>query len=268
METYFVNEAMNEAVKNFLDSKDKPNSVLHNNFLVVVIRTLSLIYGELDITNAYLTKNEKSLNVNLSKYGYPLNKIEEFKKHLQNFEDIEKTSEKPNPYFLIIEKILIDMFITKKVKFSVTEEEEKKFKQLLYSPSANHELIISYNFLHTKNEYEIINYFNEQNNLNSKVEVEQPKHLLSPEAYRVISKSYTDVKALSAMDVEKINEEVYKALKVNKYAINFEYLLEKAINDFYKNHLSSGNGYVDILLIMSVISTLIMGISIITFLII
>ena len=49
-----------------------------------------------------------------------------------------------------------------------------------------------------------------------------------------------------------------------------EYLLEKALEamEREKNKITSGNGYVDILLVMSIICTIIMVVGIITFIII
>ena len=45
MESYFINEAIEKAINDYMNSKDKVESVLYNSFLVVVIRMLISIYG-------------------------------------------------------------------------------------------------------------------------------------------------------------------------------------------------------------------------------
>ena len=69
MEPYFINEAVDKAINDYMSSKDKKEGVLYNSFLVVVIRMLISIYGELDIINPYQIKNEDALRNNLMKYA-------------------------------------------------------------------------------------------------------------------------------------------------------------------------------------------------------
>ena len=60
------------------------------------------------------------------------------------------------------------------------------------------------------------------------------------------------------------------AFKIRENAINKEYLLEKAIEAIERenNKITSGNGYVDILLVMSVICTIVMIVGIIAFIVV
>ncbi len=266
MITYFINEAFDMAIKTYLDKKTKPNCVEFNSFLVVVIRSLVFIYGELDITTPYFSKKEELFDRNLGKYNYSDLEIEAFKKELENYLINEKNNVKPNPSFLEIEKMLINMFMMKKINHVVTKDEEIIFESLLYTPNNQNELMISYNFLHSATGSEVINYFKDRNEKCKKVTVETPKHLLTPDAYNVINKNYTDICLLSAVDVEKVNSEVYSALEVPKNAINHEYLLDQKLKEFYHKTepVTSGNGYVDILLILGIICTIIMIIIIAT----
>ncbi len=266
MVSYFINEAFDLAIKTYLDKKNKPNTIEYNSFLVVLIRTLVFIYGELDITTPYFSKHEHLLDENLGKYNFSKLEIDAFKKELDLYLENEKNNVKPNPSFLKIEKMLINMFMMKKINHVVTVEEEDNFRKLLYTNNSNNDLMISYNFLHSPDVNEIENYFIDRSEKCKKITVETPKHLLSPNAYNVINKNYTDVCLLSAVDVEKVNEEVYKFLEVPKNAVNHEYLLEEKLKEFYYEDvpLTSGNGYVDILLILGIICTIIMIIIILT----
>ena len=71
----FVNNAINDSIVMYYQSKDKPLSLEYNTFLVTVMRMIILLCGELDITNCYHTKNEKGMggfDTNLTKYGFPV----------------------------------------------------------------------------------------------------------------------------------------------------------------------------------------------------
>ena len=115
MKSFFINEAFDKAINDYLISKDKEDSILYNSFLVVVIRMLVSIYGELDILNPYQVKNEIALDSNLMKYGSSIEEISNLKRALEGFYLIEKRNVKSlkrevNPYFISVQKYLIDLF--------------------------------------------------------------------------------------------------------------------------------------------------------------
>ena len=80
----------------------------------------------------------------------------------------------------------------------------------------------------------------------------------------------TQINNMDANEIDRVNHQVYDYFKIRENAINKEYLLDKAIEaiEREKNKVTSGNGYVDILLIMSIICTVIMVVGIITFIVI
>ena len=45
----FVNNAINDSIIKYYQSKGNPNSLQFNSFLVTVMRMIVLLYGELDI---------------------------------------------------------------------------------------------------------------------------------------------------------------------------------------------------------------------------
>ena len=90
MESYFINEAIEKAINDYMNSKDKVESVLYNSFLVVVIRMLISIYGELDIINPYQIKNEDAFKNNLMKYGATKEEIDNLFELISNFYLIER----------------------------------------------------------------------------------------------------------------------------------------------------------------------------------
>ena len=278
MNQVFVNEAFSKAVDNYLKSSDNVQGVMYNSFMVVVIRMLVCMYSELDIVNPMVVGDTDLLYKNLTKFGYSKDSLNIFFSNLQLFYEIETTNEssdkkQKNPYFVMIKKDLVDMFIAKKLNFYLTEDEVREFYDLLYTPFSKNPLRVSYNFLAStingNDVMEIDNYFKTQMRENVKVVMPKEKHFLNVKAYELLNYSMDDLNKMDSNEIERVNHQVYDYFKIRENAINKEYLLEKAIEaiEREKNKVTSGNGYVDILLVMSVICTIIMVVGIITFIV-
>lgn len=265
MDKVFINNAFSKAIYDYQNSCDNIQGIMYNSFLVVVVRMLISIYSELDIINPMMIGDEKLLKENLAKFGYSPDAIMIFLSNLQLFLDIEndnnqKEIKDKNPYFITIQKELVDMFIKKKVNFYITEVEVNEFYDLLYTPYSKNPLRVSYNFLNATDVLEIDRYFKSEMRSNVKVVMPKEKHYLNVKAYELLNYSMDDIKNMSSADVDRVNSLVYDYFKIRENAINKEYLLEKAIEKIERenNKVTSGNGYVDILLILSVISTVFM----------
>ena len=264
MKTFFINEAFDKAINDFLISKDKEDSILYNSFLVVVIRMLVSIYGELDIINPYHVKNEIAFDSNLMKYGASIEEISNFKRALDGFYLIEKRNVKAskresNKYFINVQKHLIDLFNLKRLNYGINAEESHQFFDLLYTPGTSNALRFSYNFLNAENEYEVAQYFKEVMAI-KKEEEKRKKDLLGFDVYKLFNVSIADLSKMNESEVTNLNSEIYKSLDIKENAINKDYLLDEKVREFkvQSNPITSGNGYVDILLIMSVIVTVVM----------
>ena len=275
MNKVFINESFTEAINSYLAHKDDQKGIVYNSFLVVCIRMLVIIYNETDILNPYTSNNAEILKSNLTKFGYSLAKVEEFFTLLDEYKKIEEQNKNlsikiENPYFIDIQKRLVDMVMTKKINFHISEADLRDFYNLLYTPDNKEPLMISYNYLTAKDKInEVKKYFLEQLKLSEPVEEEATKNYLNNRSYEIMGYKMEDIKKLTADQLEKMNHQVYDFFKIRENAINKEYLLEKAIeeHDNPKTELTTGNGYVDILLVMGAICTLIMVGAIIRFLI-
>ena len=119
---------------------------------------------------------------------------------------------------------------------------------------------MSYNFLTAVDVMEVDRYFREQMKNNVKVIKSKEKHYLNVKAYEILNYSMDNLAKMSDTDLANVNSEVYDYFGIRENAINKEYLLDKALNalDKEKNAVTSGNGYVDILLVLSVICTVVM----------
>ena len=234
MDKVFINEAFTKAINDYLKSSDNIQGVTYNSFLVVVLRSLVSIYSELDIVNPKVMDDAELLKDNLSKFGYSKTDVEVFLSNLQLFLDFEKENEKrsvknKNPYFIIIQKELVDMLIKKKLNFYLTEAEVIEFYDLLYTPYSKNPLRVSYNFLQASDVLEVDRYFKIQMKENIKVILPKEKHYLNVKAYELLNYSFDDIKNMDSSDVDKVNSQVYDYFKIRENAINKEYLLDKAI---------------------------------------
>lgn len=271
MEKVFINTAFTKAIDDYMNSSDNVRGVLYNSFLVVVIRMLISIYSELDIINPKMAEDANMLKENLAKFGYLRTNIDSFLDNVQLFYDFElkrkSNNSIKNPYFITIQKNLIDMLIAKKLNFYLTELDVKKFYELLYTPFAPDPLRVSYNFLMADKVLEIDEYFKRQMSENVKLVLPQEKHFLNIKAYELLNYSMDDLRNLDGSEIDKINTQVYDYFKIRENAINKEYLLEKAIEAMERENdkVTSGNGYVDILIVLSVICTVAMLVGILAF---
>lgn len=265
MKPYFINEAVDQAINDYLSSNNSPDGILYNTFLVVVIRMLVSIYGELDILNPFRLNNEDAFNFNLMKYGAKIEDIDNLKRLIDGFYIIEKRnknakSKEENNYFIEIQKVLIDLFNLKRINHGVTDQETKEFFDLLYTPGTSNPLRLSYNYLKSSNIYEIAEYYKEKMALNNDKDEENKKPLLKFDVYKLFKISVADLSKMNSDEINKINSDIYKAFDISENAMNKDYLLEEKLKQIkgQKKLLTSGNGYVDILLIMSIIITVVM----------
>ena len=228
MKSFFINEAIDKAINDYLQSKNQKESILFNSFLVAVIRALISIYGELDIINPYQIKNENLFITNLLKYGATKEDIDSLLRLIDGFYIIDKRNQETirreeNVYFIEVQKKLIDLFILKKNNYDVSKKDIDNFYDLLYTPNTKNPLRLSYNYLNAYDIYEVDKYYHKllNKNINKSVIIEQAK---------------------------------------TNYDINVDNMNNKEDNTklITNELLTTGNGYVDILIIMSIIITVIM----------
>ena len=265
MKSFFVNEAFDKAVNDYMISKDKPEGVLYNSFLVVIIRMLINIYGELDIINPFLIKDVSAFDTNLGKYGASNELILKLKSTLSQYllietKNMHQVTKENNSYFIEVQKCIIDLYNIKRTTYGVTESESREFFDLLYTPGTSNALRLSYNYLNAENIYEIAEYY--KTSMEQQVEEEETpkKDLLGFDVYKLFNISIADLSKMDNTEVDSLNKQIYKSLDISENAINKEYLLDEKIRQLtnQQNPITTGNGYVDILLIMSVIITTLM----------
>ncbi len=258
----FINEAFQSSIQNYLTYKNNPKHKEFNTFLVMVIRSLCMIYGELDILNPYRTNNEKGFDENLKKFGLTDEELQEFKQNFLTFYQNQNNDEICADLFLQIQEELVDMFALRKKHVTVTSEEVEIFKSFLYTKNDFQPEKFALYSKYTPNDDTILKY------LSSKLyEVEHhftftdyKDVLLKSDAYQLAGFNAVEVMNMKEEDIVNINNKVYHFFRIKENDTQKESRLENAINYYkkYGNTITSGSGFVDLLLILSVIATTLM----------
>ena len=257
-----ISKEITLAIENYLATKEQPLSS-SLSFPVIIIRTLVLIYGELEIINPYLTKNKELFDNNLMKYGFSKNKLEDFKKCFEAF--CRTLKESDNIFLNKVEEYLVEMFFLKKKKIGLSEDELDNFKKYLCLSSNSY--LKDYTNYYLKDKNSIDYYFARQDYLSEHTIDLTPvkKTTLFIDAYLLLGYTVEEVSKMNSEELEEANRKVYAFFKIDENDENKRDLLIDAVNYYkkYGNRLTSGNGYVDLLLIISVVVTLVLTLFII-----
>ena len=263
-EDYFVNIAFTEGIKLYLSSKNNPDSITYNSFLVVIIRVLALIYGEPDILNPYYLNNKVAFLNNLARYGMNKSDVALFKDEVLNYYEYEiknnsETVKVVNPYFESILKYLIDMFALKKKNASISFVEEENFLKLIYTTHTTNSYMLSYSYL-MNNDVNFLEkyYYSKINELDVTKELNETISMnLNLEALNYVGVNLSNINNLNEKELANANNAAYKYFNVDASKVSRDVDLNSKLKGVKNNKLSlsTGNGYVDILLLMSVIVT-------------
>ena len=113
--------------------------------------------------------------------------------------------------------------------------------------------------------YEVAKYYQDRINESAEVPKSEKKDLLSMDVYKLFNYKISDISKMNNNQIKDLNKSIYASLNINENAINKDYLLDEFVNSYKyneNNKITTGNGYVDILLVMSIIITCVMIISI------
>lgn len=214
----FVNNAINDAIIRYYQSKSEPYGLTYNSFLVTVMRMIILLYGELDITNCYHTRNEKGMggfDTNMTKYGYSEKELEKFKVNFEKFYEFDMRQRKlhikrKNPYFNRVQKNLIDMMFQKNKRSPLDGKTAQEFYNLLFSANSSDFYRKTYAVLMAHNPYEVDEYFKKNMYIMSNKLTFLPikKRLLSKDIYDFFGISQETFDKLTQVQIDNVNKQI------------------------------------------------------------
>lgn len=251
MDKIFINDSIANGISNYLLIKQEKDYDKSHIFEVYVIRGLCKIYGELNIINPYRINNENSFKSNLIMYGLPIkdmndfvNLMDDYSKWLNSKNNVIKTDITSK-----IELILINMVIYRNKITKFTNDEISFFDNFFNPLNNNLEKLHS---LITKDIDIVPMYWSRKKSLlGNSIKFKLIRHdLLSSSTYNKYGIDYDDISKMSEEKVKNINNRILeKEKEENKKKIKFN----------PKNVvISSGNGFVDTIMLLSIMTTEIM----------
>lgn len=237
---FFVNEAITYSIQKYLEAKEKNDESLLNSFYVIVVRTLILIYNELDVINPFRTGTETGLggfNENLKKFGLSDNKLEEFKTNMLDYFKNDDNLEIQSKSFLKIEMLLIDMFMLKKKHILMDDIDINSFKNLLYSKNDSNPDKLNLYKKYLNDSSIIDEYFNSKLfETNHNFEIKETREVLLPkDAYQIVGYNIVEITKMSDKEIENINSKIFHFFRIKEDEANKLTLLNSAIA-YYKKY--------------------------------
>lgn len=256
LEKYFINPAIEYGIKSYIAYKEGSEYKRAHTFEMYVIKALTIIYGEKSILLPYKIDNEKAFECNLLMYDLKENDMKNFIRYMNEYYEFMKnykSETKATGLISEIESILIEMINKRNKRREFTEEEIHEFdsifnpiegdlKRLKSLVSSNTGLIVRY---WQDNKYGLTN-------TQMRLMAVNP-NLLMPEQYAKFGFDIRTVAVLTENEINNINDKILHeenhSLEVNNKGI-------------FKRHqrilLTTGNGFVDKLMILSIMMTEIM----------
>jgi hypothetical protein len=252
LEKYFINPGIEYGIKSYLLNKENLAYKRIHTFEMHVIKVLTIIYGEKSILLPYKIDNERAFECNLLMYDLKEQDMINFLKYMNEyylFMQNIKSESKATGLISEIESILLEMILKRSKRKEFTEDEIKEF-DTIFNPldgelknikklvSKNHGLIIR--------EWE--NSKSELTNTQIRMIAVNP-NLLTREEYSKYGYDIRLIATLSEDEISKVNNVIWKE-ETKEYTYD-----KKKSFKFGNMVLTSGNGFVDKLMLLSIIAT-------------
>ena len=256
LEKYFINPAIEYGIRSYINNKEGKEYKRAYTFEMYVIKALTIIYGEKSILLPYKIDNEKAFECNLLIYDLKENDMKKFIKYMNEYYEFMKnfkSESKATGLIMEIETILLEMINRRSKRKKFSEDELREFDTIFNPIEGDLKRLKS---LISNNEGLIVRTWqvNKHELTNTQIRLMSINpSLLNPDQY---SKFGFDIKTIAMLSEEEINN-------INSKIINEENrVYEPANKAIFKNRkkilLTSGNGFVDTLMILSVVATEIM----------
>lgn len=270
----FISIGFDTAIKKYVLFTEKNHHDLATDYLVYVMMMLTFIYSKADIMNPYLARYKNgasNLLHNLTKYGLREEKVNKFFNDLNNYLERDNynkvCNQYKNPYFLIIQEDLIEMFYAKWQSVDVSKEEMKKFKNLLYSSKNSNAACRKLNELYNTNLDGALVYYS---NIFSRKDyaimmIPKKDRILDMSVYKLFNLNEQDIIKLNNATLEEINNGIYNYFHINPIGIRAYDKLMMKVNKLSntKYRLADNTGSINLIMFASFFSfIIILGITI------
>lgn len=251
-EKFFINQAIECGIRSYILNKKGEHYNKMYKFEMIIIQALTTIYGEKSILLPYKIDNEKAFECNLLMYDLKKNDLKKFENYMQTYYDFmsEYKSEKMADGIIEeIEKIVIEMLKKKAKVRKISDEEIEKLNNIFDGHS-------DYNNLKQFKDTSLIKKYwldTKENLTNTQIEmIGINPDLLDRETYAHYGYDIRTIACLSPEEISEINNKI-ESLKQVTYNMPNPSFFKKC-----NLYLSTGNGFVDKLMLISIAATEIM----------
>ncbi len=230
------NDTLLNAIAKYLNNKDDVS------FETNIVRILIHIYNEIDFINPYLLHEYSLIDENILRYGLPKEELIKFKQVFTNYMQTHDTDA-----FLTVYKIIMDMILYKYKNSFITKEEVAEYEKIFFQGKS----------VNVLNKYWDKTLYKINNKLSFK---EVKENVFNPYAYYLQGKTMADIQEMSNESLYHLNLKILRDYNIKVDDSNLVNKLNKAIDKAMmpKGQLSTGNGFVDILMFLSFVATEIM----------
>ncbi len=248
-EKFFINQAIERGIDSYILNKNGEHYNKMYKFEMLIISALTIIYGEKSILLPYKIDNEKAFECNLLMYDLKDTDLKKFISYMQKYYDFmeEFKSEKMAEGIVEeIEKIIIDMLKKRSKVKKLTNDELENLSKIFDNN-------YSFNSMFSNNNVNIIKrYWLDTKESLTDTQIEMigiNPNLLSREEYSAYGFDIRTIACLSASEISEVNN----AIEENKKK---KFQTEEV--SFFKRfnlYLTTGSGFVDKLMLLSIVAT-------------
>lgn len=248
----FINESIENGIKCYKEYQRFKTFDKKHLFEFYVIQIFVMLYGNIDILNSYELKNENSFINNLTRYG--LSK-KEARRCVELLGDYSKWLNSKNSIKTsIIEEIkiiMVNMVILKGINSSISDNDYDYFNKFFMNELYGLDSIVN---IVSDNPNSSIKYWKNKKAFLDGTTIKFQKiapELLDEKSYEEYGLDVQKIKGLSNQSISQLNDKIliedekYKKKK-NKFVLPLKVVI------------TSGNGFVDTLVLLSVMATEIM----------
>lgn len=250
----FVNESISKGIENYLLKKDGKDIESSRLFECEIIKMLCYIYGEANIINPYKVNKQGVFLSNLCIYGLTSMDANLFVDLVDTYNYwLSSSIESENSLFKDISKILIKMIVLKKFYKKITTEELEYYDNFFLLKDYKISGIAS---LLAKDNEDLKQYWQRKRraylgDIDLEIDELEPLYL-DEKLYNKYGLSMDDIRKLGNIRVKEINNEIMKEEAKNSDGGGRGKEKPKQLV------LTSGNGFVDMLVLLSIMMTEIM----------
>lgn len=254
VDKFFINPAIENGIKSYMLYKEGKTYPAIYTYEMNVIKVLTIIYGEKSILLPYKIDNEKAFECNLLMYDLKESDMQNFIKYFNAYYEFMKnykSEKKATGLMTEIEKILIEMILKRGKKREYTRAELEEFDKIFNPIEGNlkklKSLITVNNGLIQRtwetNRFELTNTQLRMIAINP--------NLLASQIYSKYGYNINTIASLSEDEINKVNELIIAEE-------NHKILPKEKISIFKRSQrivITTGNGFVDKLMLLSIIAT-------------